>query len=158
MMKNGLDPLLNQAVGAAQVLIVDDDVDSANLVESIFSRLGCETTCIFSSLDAKEQICAVKADIIILDWMLDHRLEAGRLVNQCARLFDKLGDHGERGSKPKIITYSSLNQIDMDLPENPFFEYFDNWKKPLDQRELLAKAKNLLKMLEPREALWTPLK
>ncbi|MGE3683914.1 MAG: response regulator [Bdellovibrionales bacterium] len=124
------------------ILIVDDDIDSALQVRSIFSRLGCEVTCSLSWIEAKKKMCASKIDLIILDWILDRHIDAGEVVNQCARTFSKRGRVGSRrkGLRPKVITYSSLEQSEIKWLENAHFEHLAHWHKPITQRELLVRV------------------
>jgi len=126
---------------------VDDDIDSALLVESVFAHLGCRTACSLTSVEARKKICSWKADVIILDWVLGPT-DAKGVVNQCIKVIDKFGVNGVRGHKPKIITYSSLALSEIDALENPYFEHLDHWKKPISQRELLTRSLALLERIE----------
>jgi len=127
-----------------KILIVDDDVDSALLVDSVFSRLGCSTTCSLNSLDARHKICTHRNDIIILDWVLDRHMDGGQIVEDCKKLFDKFGDTGFMQSRPKVITYSSLDESEIGWKRNPYFDHLAHWKKPIRQREMLSRALHLL--------------
>lgn len=142
-------PLDRRSHRPANVLIVDDDVDSALQVKSVFSHLGCETTCSLGWLEAKKKMCSLKADIIILDWILDRHIDAGDIVRQCAQTFSKFGWDEKRRlwNRPKIITYSSLDEADIQTLENPYFQHLAHWKKPVTQRELLNSALHLLQAL-----------
>lgn len=130
---------------AANILVVDDDVDSALLVGQIFSHLGCQTTCSLNSLEAHKQICAGKADIIVLDWCLDHHIEANRVLGQCIRTFEKFGG---RGHKSNLITYSSLLPSEIEVQKSPYFDYLDHWQKPISRHELLLRVLALLAKTE----------
>ncbi len=128
---------------SGKILIVDDDIDAALLVQSIFTNLGCTTICSLTSAEAKKSIFSLNADIIILDWMLDHNIEASSLINQCSSTFKKF-DHGQSRWKPKIVTYSSLDVSQISVLENPFFEHLDHWQKPLKHYDLLSRILSLL--------------
>ena len=129
------------------VLIVDDDIDSAMLIDSIFAHLGCATIYSQSPGEAKKKICSHKADIIILDWVLDQHTNGGGVVAECEKIFSRFkGDPAEaQRSRPKIITYSSLEPSEIEMHSSPYFIYLGHWKKPIAQRDLLEKALMVLK-------------
>ncbi|MBX3021589.1 MAG: response regulator [Bdellovibrionales bacterium] len=131
------------------VLIVDDDVDSALQMGSVFSHLGCDITCSLGWLEAKKKMCSLKTDIIILDWKLDRHIDASDIVDQCSRTFRKFGEGSRRQwPRPKIITYSGLHESEIRRLENPYFQHLAHWRKPIGQRELLARVLQLLKQIE----------
>ncbi len=131
---------------AANVLIVDDDVDSALLVKSIFNHLGCETVCTLDSIEARKRILSMKADIIILDWVLDRATDAKSMLKLCSRSLQKFGG-GRKGHRPKIVTYSSLEASEIEALQSDFFDHLEHWKKPIGQRELLSRSLALLEKL-----------
>jgi CheY-like chemotaxis protein len=130
----------------ANVLIVDDDVDSAVQVGTVFNHLGCQTTVTPGWVEAKKRIVSLKADLIVLDWILDRDIDGGMIVRECARMLSKVrsATNGHEWRKPRIITYSSLPERAIHIPSNPFFEHIAHWKKPLTQRSLLTEALTLL--------------
>jgi CheY-like chemotaxis protein len=138
-----------KATRAPHVLIIDDDVDSALAAEAVFAQLGCPTVCSLSYSDGKKEICALNADIIVLDWSLDHEMDARKVVQQCSQIFAKFYKPGELplGHKPKIITYSTLSSSEIKQLDNSFFEHIDHWQKPISQRELLTRSLSLLNQM-----------
>jgi CheY-like chemotaxis protein len=136
---------IREQIQPAQILIVDDDADSALLFESIFAQLGCPTICSLTSLDAKKEICSLKADVIILDWLLDSGTDARSITEQCVHALEKLGVRLDGRRKAKIITCSSFsaNEIDQ-LIQSPYFEHLDHWQKPITHSDLLKRSLNLL--------------
>lgn len=137
----------------ANILIVDDDMDAALQVESVFSQLGCQTVITPGVAEAKRRICSLKADVIILDWFLDPFVDGGQMVTQCARSLERFHDllKFETSRIPKIITYSGASESLIKLPESPFFQYLDHWKKPISQRELVMRALSLLHDINRKE-------
>lgn len=128
-----------------KILIVDDDVDSALQVRTLFSRLGCETICALDGNEAKHQICALDPDVIILDWILGRHADALDVVKACGRTLAKFEDQNSKiWHKPKIITFSSLDSSEIEFLNSPFFEHLEHWKKPATQRDLLNRALGLL--------------
>lgn len=132
-----------------QVLIIDDDIDSALKVESIFLHLGCQTTCALNWNEARKKLCATKPDIIILDWLLDHDMNAAQVIRLCSKTFAKFNNKSSNRteSRPQVITYSSLTDAEIDVPETPYFNHLAHWQKPIQQRELLVRALSLLNHL-----------
>jgi len=131
------------------VLIVDDDIDSALKVETIFHHLGCQTTCALNWNEARKKMCATKPDIIILDWLLDHEVNAAQVIKHCSKTFSRFDrkTNYRTQNRPQIITYSSLTDAEIDVPESPYFDHLDHWQKPIPQRELLVRALGLLNQL-----------
>lgn len=130
--------------GPANILIVDDDVDSALLVRSIFGRLGCDTTCSLTAKDARKRIAAGKSDLIILDWRLDQQWDAGVLLQVIAERLDRIGAPPGTRRRSKIVTYSSLGAAQIGTFDSQYFEHVEHWQKPLKQRDLLSSALGLL--------------
>jgi CheY-like chemotaxis protein len=130
------------------VLIVDDDADSASLVVSVFNHLGCHTVCTMTPNDAQKGICSLKANVIILDWILSDRMDAKAVTDKCSAIFSKYDFHMKDEEKPKIVTYSSLKASEIEWLTSPYFYHVDHWQKPISQRDLLKRALNLLWKLE----------
>lgn len=122
----------------ANVLIVDDDIDSALCVQGPFSRLGCNVEFALSAAEAKRKISSGKADLIILDWMLDHQAMGGEIVAEAARLREKLGVHA--GRPANIVTFSSKKESEIYLPDNPHFKHVAHCRKPLVGADLTRRA------------------
>jgi PleD family two-component response regulator len=132
--------------GPTSVLIIDDDVDSALQVRSVFTHLGCQTTCALGWVEARKKLCALKYDIVILDWVLDQHVDAGNVVKLCTKTIEKFAgtENPQHYKKPRIVTYSSLLADEIHLVPSPYFEYFEHWQKPIPQRDLLGRALGLL--------------
>lgn len=132
------------------VLIIDDDVDAALLVASIFWQLGCHTTFALDIHEAQRRIIDGKADIIILDWVLSERSMADQVLNRSIKTINKFLPLRQRLSqhRAKIISYSSLESSQIRLPESQFFEHLDHWQKPMGHRDLVRRAQDLLRLIE----------
>lgn len=132
------------------VLIVDDDVDAALFVASIFRQFDCGTTFALNVEDAKRRIVAGKADVIILDWQLSEKICADEVLTQSIRVIEKFSvlRNQLRRSKPKIISYSSSDEVDIHLPNSQYFEHLDHWKKPMNHRDLIQRSLKLLEGLK----------
>jgi CheY-like chemotaxis protein len=147
--KRGHTPRVRHATRMPEILIVDDDVDSALLVDMVFRHLGCQTTCSLNFHEARKKICSLKADIIILDWCLDHEVDAGRILRQCAQSISRFNPNTgtEHRSRPKIITYSSLHESEIEALDKRYFDHLDHWRKPIGHKEMLNRVLGVLKQV-----------
>lgn len=128
------------------VLIVDDDVDCALAVEKIFRELGAEVTFATDPNEARRKISSGKADIIILDWLLNQTTSADEVVEQAVRMLQRFSAEDPRphADKPKIVTYSGLAGTEINLPESPYYQHMDHWQKPLRHTDLVGRGAELL--------------
>lgn len=129
----------------ANVLIVDDDVDTALEMQMIFSQFGCRTRIVTDTSEAERLLSLGDADIIVLDWMLEPDVHADQIVERSAKLIDAFDDLKELFSenKPKVVTYSGLQQIA--FPKTCYFDHLEHWQKPANYAELKEKAASLLR-------------
>jgi CheY-like chemotaxis protein len=132
-----------------QVLIIDDDIDSALKIETVFLHLGCQTTCALNWNEARQKMCATKPDIIIMDWLLDHHVDAAQVIKHCSKTFAKFSGHSKYRTehRPQIVTFSSLKDTEIHVPKTPYFDHFAHWQKPIQQREILVRALGLLNQI-----------
>lgn len=131
------------------VLIVDDDVDSALAIDTIFKRFGCNTTFAFDCNEARKKISSGKADVIVLDWLLDHEIKADQIVRQSVRFIEKFDGLKRRLHRkpPKVITYSSLKNSNISFPKNDYFVHHDHWQKPIMYSDVTKKTFNLIESM-----------
>ncbi|MBC85877.1 MAG: hypothetical protein CL677_01765 [Bdellovibrionaceae bacterium] len=130
---------------AAKVLIVDDDVDSMLWVDEIFRKFGCQTDFAIEAKDATKKISSCKADIIILDWMLNE--STGReVIEKSLRTISKFEDLQEKFclKKPKIVTYSGIKSRELNIPRSDYFEHIDHWSKPMKYDDIANRTSDLL--------------
>lgn len=137
-----------------RVLIVDDDKDVALALEAIFRQFGCQTEVVTETQDLHRLMSFEKADFIVLDWMLSERVRANQVVEKAIRLIDTFSDLREKFSRhhPKIVTYSVLDETQVSLPMNQYFDHADHWQKPIQFSELTARTSELLETFEPAAA------
>lgn len=127
------------------VLIVDDDVDCALAMEKIFRELGAVVTFALDPNEARRKISSGKADIIILDWVLNHSTSADEVMEQAVRMLQRFSTPGQpNADKAKIVTYSGLTDVEITLPESPYYQHMDHWQKPLRHTDLVARGAQLL--------------
>lgn len=127
-------------------LVVDDDVDTAVAVESVFRQLGCQTDMVTNPDTLHQKIASHQTDFIILDWQLSEKLHANQVVARAARLIDTFSDlrHGFSISRPKVITYSVLDPSEIQFPSTGYFEHIDHWQKPISYAELTTRISEIV--------------
>ncbi|MBL7687642.1 MAG: hypothetical protein JNJ49_06375 [Bdellovibrionaceae bacterium] len=128
------------------VMIVEDDVDSAQAVESIFKSFGCETIIATKFENAHRRMAFQKIDLIVLDWLLGEQVKGGQIVEKAAKLIENVKDLKGRFAEhhPKIITFSSLEEKKVQWPENHYFDHYGHWQKPINYNQLREKTLDFL--------------
>jgi CheY-like chemotaxis protein len=124
------------------VMIVDDDVDMAQSMETIFRQLGCETLVVTDPTAMSRAISFEEADFIILDWKLANHLQGSDVLRSADRLISSFGDLRSRFGyrQPKIITHSVLRQGEIAVPPSVYFRHLDHWQKPLRFDQLFQRG------------------
>ena len=133
---------------APNVLIVDDDVDAALALEKVFREFGCDTTIASSAAEAQKHMLSRKADLVILDWMLDHDASADGVLTKVNQKLDRFFTQPFReDDKTAIVTHSCLAQNEIKMPESGFYSHFAHWQKPLHRPLLIRNVSSLLATL-----------
>ena len=142
-MKANTKPGLHKGVRhPPSILIIDDDVEAALIVATVFWQLNCNTMFVTDGGDAQRRLVGGKADLVILDWVLGEKLHADQVLEKCIHIIDKYRDPS-RG-KIKLITYSGLSEANIQLPQNQYFEHLAHWQKPINPRHLI---KNIMPLI-----------
>ena len=121
-----------------QILIVEDDEDTTQVVSILLETAGYSTTAVDSALNALQEISAQQPDLILLDMNLPdmHGLELLRQVR-------------ENSSLPMIVISGHTQERDKVVAlEAGADDYMD---KPFSPEELVARVGALL-----RRVRWTP--
>jgi len=115
----------------AKVLIVDDDPEAANLVQHIFQKAGYSTMVTGNVKDAKKRMLFEDIDIIILDWNLGVNESGGQVLSETARQMRNRSMFGKefQTKPPRIVTYSSMDLSEIDVPQSEFYIHIDHWNK-----------------------------
>lgn len=136
-----VSPIKLQTKPVPHVLIIDDDLEAIVPIEMIFRDMGCKTSFAIERDEAARKLKEIGADIIVLDWMLD-RTTGGELIKMIAEEAQEyLSDHG---AKPKVITYSGLEDHQIHFPLNPAFEHVKHWVKPINYGVIANEARSIL--------------
>jgi CheY-like chemotaxis protein len=141
-------PMIDAA--PVQVLIVDDDIDMALAMQEALNQLGCETEIATRHEDLHRKIIFSDADYILLDWNLNDKVTADRVVAKAVRLIETFSDLRQKftAHKPRIVTHSVLDREHVALPQSghDYFEHLDHWQKPVPFTEIIERASGLLAM------------
>lgn len=131
-----------------RVLIVDDDTDLALAMQTALVQLGCETEIVTRHQDLHRKLSFDRADYIFLDWMLNDRMTADKVIEKASRLIGSFSELREKfiGNKPRVVTYSVLDRNETLLPASgeKYFEHLDHWQKPMGLSEIVERATTLL--------------
>jgi hypothetical protein len=66
------------------------------------------------------------------------------VLAQAVKLIEKFQPAESGQPRPKIVTYSSLEGFEIDLPKSPHYEYVEHWHKPIRHSDLTHRAVGLL--------------
>jgi CheY-like chemotaxis protein len=140
------DKALTNDAKIPTVLIVDDDIDAAAALETIFRQLGCLTNVITDPNEIHRHLSFNESDFIVLDWMLGDRLRGNQVIERAVRVIDSFADLREKFEHchPRVITHSVLDRSKIALPDNTYFAHLDHWQKPISYNELTARSAELL--------------
>lgn len=127
------------------VLIVDDDIDTAEATASVFRQMGCKTL-VSSGEDTERTIAFGDVDFIVLDWILGETKRGSQIVEKAAKIIQNISDLRDKfhRSRPKVVTYSVLRSSQIELPESEYFNHVDHWQKPIRRDELAIRTSELL--------------
>ncbi len=135
---------ISESVGRpVRVLIVDDDVDAALLIDSVFREKGCETRLALTVQEAREMIARMDSDIVVLDWRLSKDVNADSVLTESIAKLEAKQENVDI-IVPKVVTYSNLNDSEIQFPESKFFDHVGHWKKPINYSELSNKTKGVI--------------
>lgn len=121
-----------------RVLIVDDHVDTADVMQMFLARAGYDVRAVYSGADALAIADEFTPDLAILDILLPDM--TGYEV--ALRLRAGIGAAAVAGCRPRLLALSSCS-----APDHELAECFDEVaRKPIDGAEL----RRLLRRLAPR--------
>jgi CheY-like chemotaxis protein len=121
------------------VLIADDDAESAQLLQTVMRDFGFETTLAFDGKDAFRQISSKGFDLIFLDICMPE-LTGPEVLSKIEDAKYQSLQKCKKWKTLPVITYSSHNQNDLDIPEEKGFHIVGHWQKPIMLKDLKALA------------------
>ncbi|MEM1202244.1 MAG: response regulator transcription factor [Acidobacteriota bacterium] len=121
---------------ARHILVIEDELELARLVELHLKDWGCEVTLCHDGTDGLERAMRGDVDLIVLDWMLPgvDGLEICRRVRQ------------EEGYVPILMLTARTAEIDRVLGLEVGAD--DYLTKPFSPRELVARVKAIFRRIE----------
>lgn len=128
-----------------QVLIVEDDIDVALLIEKAFVDAGCRTKRNDGLNSAHLEMAFGDYDIVVLDWSLGQTLTAREVVSRADRLINLFPDLRAKFAEfqPIVLTESVLGAEKIDLPQCSYFAQFEHWKKPFDLSTIARRSREM---------------
>ncbi len=108
------------------------------LVEATFRELGCEVEFAFDIHAAQHKISSGRADIIILDWMLNSPCECRSYTRAGYSFVGKI--QAPASSFANYYPFQRLDAAQVRLPESLFYTHADHWQKPLRRQDLARKT------------------
>jgi CheY-like chemotaxis protein len=132
------------------VLIVDDDVESAQLMKHMFDELGFHTDLALSADEAYKMACSSQPDLVILDWILGVNTTGEDVLKRLKETFGKFRSSLSEES-PKhldIVTFSQVKAGEIKIPQSQCFRHLEHWRKPMGYRALVDRALQLLDRME----------
>ncbi|HJQ96669.1 MAG TPA: response regulator transcription factor [Candidatus Polarisedimenticolaceae bacterium] len=124
-----------------RLLVVEDEVDIAELLRHVLTKEGFQVGVAHDGLTALEAIGRERFDLIVLDWMLPELSGIDVLKEVRGR--------DETRMTPVILLTARREEIDRVLGLELGAD--DYVTKPFSTRELVLRARGLLKRGEPRE-------
>ena len=127
-------------------LIVDDDEDSARVTSILFERMGCKAFVARDVKEAHSRLLQEDVDFVVLDWLLSETDRGGQIVERANKFIESFDDLQTKFSRkqPKLVTYSVLDEGQIEVPKSPYFSYFDHWRKPSKYEELADRTSRLI--------------
>ncbi len=131
------------------VLIVDDDHDSVQILEFALKRAGCFAQFISDGTKAATEIANSNFDLIVLDWFMPS-INGGDTLAQAENIIASNNLVRGRGLEKSIpvIIYSGHEIGSFDkFPECEFFTFVDIWRKQFNYIELSARLTQIMSNL-----------
>ena len=139
-----------QGNGQPSVLIIDDDVESAQLIKHMFDELGFHTQLALSADEAFKMACSYSPDLVILDWILGVNSTGEDVLKRLKENFGKFSESSEDSDEKHldIVTFSQLRSTEIRIPPVHYFRHLEHWRKPLGYKALVERTLGLLDRLE----------
>ncbi len=136
-------PLSTQA--PKRVLIVDDDYDSIRLLQRTLSEFGCYVQIAMDGFNAVDLLMDHNFDIVFLDWKMPG-IEGGETIERAEKNISTgpSADPLWINKRLPVITYSSSDSSDLELPKTRHFAFIDHWMKPMKYDELHFQVREAL--------------
>lgn len=132
-----------------KVLIIDDDPDYVEGIQSILEKAGFEVEAAYNPKDGFETLQSKSFDLLLLDIMMGRGAE-GVMVAR------KISQDPKLREIPTLIITGIREQIAFLFPGQPVHPHFlpvdELIEKPVEPKLLLEKVETLLRLAEERKA------
>jgi len=130
---------LRSKISAPKVLVIDDEVQLAEVCRAVLQNAGAKAKVIYDGADAEEAIQTFKPDIIVSDIKMPEVRGDELLV--------LLRDHGHT---IPVIMITGLDRTKISLPKN-ISNLFALIYKPIEYEQLVRTVQNCLNIIEARQ-------
>jgi CheY-like chemotaxis protein len=132
-----------------KVLIIDDDPDYVEAIQSILEKAGFEVEAAYNPKDGFETLQSKSFDLLLLDIMMGRGAEGVMLAR-------KISKDPKLRETPTLIITGVREQIAFLFPGQPVHPHFlpvdELIEKPVEPKMLLEKVDMLLRLAEERKA------
>ena len=132
-----------------KVLIIDDDPDYVEGIQSILEKAGFEVEAAYNPKDGFETLQSKPFDVLLLDIMMGRGAEGVMLAR-------KISKDAKLREIPTLIITGVREQIAFLFPGQPVHPHFlpvdELIEKPVEPKLLLEKVDTLLRLAEERKA------
>ncbi len=97
---------------AMEILVVDDSLDSINLMSAVLDYYKCNVTTAFDGQDSVNILINKHFDLIVLDWQMP-QLGGKETLLLMDRLLTSKGGHSH---KTPVIIYTAHGEEDLSIP------------------------------------------
>lgn len=128
-----------------KVLVVDDSLDSVQLMSRLLDHYHCSTTMAFDGRDSIPLLVNENFDLVVLDWQMPQM--GGR---EMLLMMDKLiSEHkiSKNNKKMPVVIYTSKAESELDLPECKSFQYSGFINKNIAYSEMIRSFSFIFKAL-----------
>ncbi|MGZ3692024.1 MAG: hypothetical protein ACXVAX_11005, partial [Pseudobdellovibrio sp.] len=109
-------------------------------------RMGIPSQVLDVTRDLHRKIIFDHADYILLDWMLSSNVTADMVLKKAIRLINTIEDiKSEFNKNPaRVITFSALDEDQIHVPANRYFEHTGHLEKSVPRAQALQKFSRLM--------------
>jgi CheY-like chemotaxis protein len=143
---------------APHVLIVDDDVESIQPLLVVLQNFGFEVTVAFDGQEGLYKISKEKFDLVFLDINMPG-LNGVEVLGKIQDIQLENLRSCKRWPRVPVITYSSRDISELNIPDEQGFIHEGHWQKPVtipDLTTLTGMVVNQLKLHLPKVPVETP--
>jgi CheY-like chemotaxis protein len=127
-----------------KVLVVDDNVDSVQLMTRLLDHYHCDMTLAFDGQDSIPLLANENFDLVVLDWQMPQMGGRDMLV-MMDRLISENKVH--KNKKVPVVIFTGRAEKDLDLPDCQSFRYTGFINKRQAYSEMVRSFSSIFKKL-----------